>query len=165
MNLHEAKRSSTVAVFNTPQIILDSTTQNYIPVNRPFLSYDGERLYSGGSELSVMTRVGDGFTDKQMLSTINSARNDGWPVLSADELTIYWASDRTDGEVKGNFDIWTATRSNINSSFSAPRPLVELNSDTWEIPYWVSIHRCEMYLSRQNIDSATDDIYLAVKTL
>jgi Tol biopolymer transport system component len=58
------------------------------------------------------------------LTSINSAAVEQLPWVSADELTIYFVSDRA-----GSRDVWTVTRAQVSHAFSVPTPMVELNSD------------------------------------
>jgi len=52
---------------------------------------------------------------------------DDWgPAVSADELTLVFGSFRDGG--KGSSDLWMATRPDIESSFSQPLPIAELNT-------------------------------------
>jgi Tol biopolymer transport system component len=51
------------------------------------------------------------------LATINTAGLERDPFLSADELTIYWSSDRAGSEPSGGTDVWKATRATIIDAF------------------------------------------------
>jgi hypothetical protein len=87
-------------------------TEDYIMVAKRASPNDPWGAPSPVAELSV-----DGF------------RDDG-PEISADGLTIWFASDRP-GTVL-NTDIWTATRPSRNDPWTAPVDPVELNSTEWE---------------------------------
>jgi Tol biopolymer transport system component len=52
---------------------------------------------------------------------VNSPGADGSPNISADGLTLYFDSLRPSGF--GDWDIWVATRENIDDDWSAPEPL------------------------------------------
>jgi hypothetical protein len=49
---------------------------------------------------------------------LNTAANDEYAVLSKDELTIYFTSDRAPGS--GGLDLWFATRDSVDSPWSPP---------------------------------------------
>ncbi|MCH3924730.1 MAG: OmpA family protein [Bacteroidales bacterium] len=51
-----------------------------------------------------------------MLNLGDTAYNYFHPAVTSDELTIYFSSNRPGGE--GDYDIWKATRSNVNEQFS-----------------------------------------------
>jgi Tol biopolymer transport system component len=53
--------------------------------------------------------------------SINSAYSDGQPHLSADGLTLYFASNRPEGN--GGYDIWVAQRATTNSAWDEPENL------------------------------------------
>ena len=50
-----------------------------------------------------------------MLDLGDTAYNYFHPAVTSDELTIYFSSNRPGGE--GDYDIWKATRNNINEPF------------------------------------------------
>lgn len=108
------------------------------PVNQlvegtPHLSRDGLSLYfysfrDGGSvdrELYVATRANASstFDAASPLTTLNSSTVDHLPWVSADELVIYFTTDRA-----GNSEVWSATRASRAQPFAAPGPVSELNS-------------------------------------
>lgn len=113
------------------------------PVNQsiegtPRLALDNRSLYffsqrggSGGAarDLYVATRSdpNGSFDTVAPLSSINSSSLDhlAWP--SPDELTLYFASQRS-----GNMDIWRSTRASRADVFGAPAAVTELNSSADE---------------------------------
>lgn len=84
----------------------------------------------------------------------------GFPVVTADELSVYFASPRTDGGAKGERDIWRADRTSVTSAFGAPVPVAELNSASDDLPSWISPDGCVAYLASTR-DGATFAIYEA----
>jgi hypothetical protein len=56
-----------------------------------------------------------------MVTELATAADEGWPALTADGLTVFWSSTRTDGGAKGGWDIWTARRTSLTAPFSSPR--------------------------------------------
>lgn len=84
------------------------------------------------------------------------------PVVPADELTIYFASNEADPDAgTKQFDIYVATRSNAGKSFDSPVPLNELNSPYSDVPTWVSADGCVFYFSSNR--SGETRIYRAQK--
>jgi WD40-like Beta Propeller Repeat len=51
---------------------------------------------------------------------INTIYNDNYAVLSRDELTIYFTSDRPEGSLGGD-DLWVATRESVDSPWREPQ--------------------------------------------
>jgi Tol biopolymer transport system component len=70
----------------------------------------------------------DGFSSVAPLNGVNSAVNEGRAVLSNDELTIYFASERAGGV--GGMDLWAATREDGADTFSQVTNLAGLNSSS-----------------------------------
>ena len=164
--LFESNWSEIDSRFPEPPSIKDvESPDNSLQCAFPFIAYSGERIYCGSNGLTVISVTSDGIGYKTPIVSIDSAKNDGFPVLGPDELSIYWSTDRTDGDVKGGRDIWTATRSSESLDFDLPHPIVELNTSQDESPAWISMDSCEMYLIRFNADSGTDDIYVAKRPL
>jgi hypothetical protein len=62
-------------------------------------------------------------TPTNLGDTVNSPQDDTEPVLSADGLTLIFASNRPGGA--GGDDLWTATRASIDQPFSTPINLGE----------------------------------------
>jgi Tol biopolymer transport system component len=80
-----------------------------------------EIYFSFGStnDLYVITRptIAGPFGARQPLS-INTGSVEGYPRLSPDDLTLYFASNRTGSQ--GGTDIWSTTRTAVGQSWSAP---------------------------------------------
>ncbi len=88
------------------------------------------------------------------LATIASTQDDTDPTLSADGLTIYFASNRN-----GNFDLFTATRTNLSLPFGTPQALsLDTGGDETQ-PYLANEH--DLYFSKLSTASSTFDIYRA----
>ena len=88
-----------------------------------------------------------GFMAPEKLAVINSDSEDYRPVLTADGLTIYFASSRTGigGDTAG--DILMATRPNTTANFGAPVNLWGLNTSGTEFPVNVSADGCTLYFA------------------
>ena len=78
---------------------------------------------------------------------INSDSEDYRPVLTADGLTLYFASSRTGigGDTAG--DILMATRPNTTANFGTPVNLWGLNTSGTEFPVNVSADGCTLYFA------------------
>lgn len=109
------------------------------PVNQsiegtPHISRDSRSLYffseragTGGvaRDLYVATRSDPSgpFETASPLSSVNSPFLDHLPWVSADELVLYFASQRS-----GGMDIWRSTRASRADAFGAPAAVTEINS-------------------------------------
>lgn len=64
------------------------------------------------------------------LAELNTTSEELQPVLSADELTVYFASNRPGGP--GGMDLYVATRASKAAAFSTPALMNGINSDGFE---------------------------------
>src|SRR5678810_1323875 len=71
----------------------------------------------GFSSLGAAETFGDWSTPLNIGLSLNTAANDEYAVLSRDELTIYFTSDRAGF---GGLDLWFATRDSVHSLWSDP---------------------------------------------
>lgn len=70
------------------------------------------------------------------LTGVNTIYTETSPSLSADGLTLYFGSDRPDGQ--GNLDLWQATRPDLSSSFGEVNNLAMLNGSSHDTHPWIS---------------------------
>jgi len=88
----------------------------------------------GDYDLYVSTRAttdDDWGTPVNLGTTVNSSALDGNPSISADGLTLYFASTRPGGE--GDIDLWVTMRPTTSSAWGAPVNLGStINSSAWE---------------------------------
>lgn len=102
----------------------------------------GNELIHRGN-LQGTTVVGDStLTDIHFYPSL-----DDHPVVSANDLILYFASTRADVG-QGTSDIWRATRASKADTFAAPVNVTELNSSTLDVPSWVSDDDCIILLDR-----------------
>ena len=92
--------------------------------------------------------TGSGFGAPASISELDTTMEDVAPVVTPDDLVIYFASSRTDGSAKGDNDVWVATRTSTTEPFGTPTNVTELNTTIADRPSFVTRDRCTMYLSR-----------------
>lgn len=154
LGLFAATRSSTAYPF-VSQGALGNLNVNTLSTGTPFLVEDGSALYfyayvGPPTYFDIYRAPRDGtaaFGSQVAVSAVNSANNDFAPVVTPDELTIYWATNRADNNPQGGYDIWAATRLSTIDPFALPRPIVELNSPEDDIPTFVTRDGCTLYFS------------------
>ena len=93
---------------------------------------------------------------------VNGPGVDTSPVVTADELVLYFASDR-DSDGGTNLDIYVATRANKTDPFGAPKRVAALSTDADELPGYVSADGCRLYLTRDDGNSGGMNLYAASK--
>jgi len=123
----------------------------------PFLREDGLVLYI----TYVPTSAGDGgnfdiyrsfwngsdFGPPIEATDLNTSFKDYAAVVTPDDLTVYFGSDRPDPQSKGNGDIWVATRTSPVQPFSTPAIVPEVSSALPEAPTYVTRDGCALYYS------------------
>jgi hypothetical protein len=123
-------------------------------VDMPFISADGRTLYAamrvGDSGMlhelrkSAVSPTAPNFGPLESIG-VDTLFDETRPILSADERTIYFASNRDAGT--GGLDIWTARRLSKLLHFGTPTNVRELNTTSHERPGWVSGDGCVIYFS------------------
>jgi WD40-like Beta Propeller Repeat len=119
----------------------------------PFLREDGKVLYYGSGPGDIYRAEGTGgspdpsFGTPTVVGEINTNFSEVGPVVTPDDLTIYYASDRTDGGARGDYDIWMATRASTSDMFSAPSNVIEINSPEFDLPTFATRDGCTLYFS------------------
>jgi hypothetical protein len=162
-DLFSAVRADTDADFSqvTPISSLNSAANDV----QPFVTTDGSEVYyasnrTGNYDIYRATIQGAVYGAPTPVAELNQAGvDDADPVLSADRLTIFFASTRPGGQ--GGSDIWTATRTSTASAFGASTNVAELNSTAQDDPTWLSVDGCRLYMSVGTMPSAHE--YLATR--
>jgi hypothetical protein len=91
---------------------------------------------------------------------INTTADEGFPVVSADGLVIYFFRD--DPDAGQNEDIWTATRASTTAPFDTPTRVDELATPQDDDPSWLSPDLCRLYLT--NDTTGHTAVYVASRT-
>jgi hypothetical protein len=119
----------------------------------PFLREDANVLYFSVESNDIYqapwdTRGLDASLGQPLpIQAINTPSSEVAPVVTPDDLTIYFGSNRTDGGARGYYDIWVATRSSRTAEFSQPQNVMEINSPEFEWPTFVAADGCTLYFS------------------
>jgi hypothetical protein len=165
-----ASRGDASASYGQPEEV-DNLPDGVASVE-PYVLPDGSALYFAANVASIYdfdlyrAPIVDGKVQTPVpLSSVNATGDnttsfDSSPVVTRDELVLYFTSSRLDG--KGLLDIWVATRAAASEDFGTARPVTQLNtSDIDEVAY-VSDDNCTLYLyGRRGGTSA--DMFRAVR--
>ncbi len=164
-HIYAAKRKSADVVFEPPAMLdgVNSTMGNsdYMP----FVSADGSELWfnssppaaTEGDDILRSRWTGSSWDVPVHVDVLNSSWQDWSPSVSADLLTVYFASDRPPSS--GN-DVWVAHRDG-KASFGAPQRVPQLSSPASDVPSWLSPDGCRLYMSRTS--SGSRHLYLATR--
>jgi Tol biopolymer transport system component len=130
--LYRARRASDTAMFGPGMMIPVPVGGG---VDDPFQSDDGLSLYYEHTpdiamhfDLQLATRpdTTSEFSLQRALDELNSTSGDSAAAVTADELTIYFTSDRD-----SNMHMYRATRSSRGALFDPPAPIAELNATSF----------------------------------
>jgi Tol biopolymer transport system component len=166
-DIYLAKRMSLVDPFPVGTAV--AVNISGISDQTPFLSPDGAELWFASSRAPgtayKIFHVPPASATASESAELNTAGIDTLaPVLSANGQTIYFASKRDGGS--GGYDIWSATRASAvaGTAFGTPANLSslnpDLNSSVDDLPSWVSVDDCRLYLT-SNRSGDHHDIYIA----
>ena len=121
----------------------------------PYILPNGSGIYWSagdgaldGFDIYRADASGGGFLGPSKLLVVNSSWADILPVLTPDDQTLFFASNRPGGE--GGYDIYVSVRFDASDPFGAPTPVSELNTEDDETPSWVSADGCRLYFTRSS---------------
>jgi hypothetical protein len=128
-----------------------ATAPGTLDALQPYVLPDNTVLYfvsarAGTRDIHRATRSTAGFSRATSVAELNTTSVEQFPTVSADELVIYWGSNRTDAG-RGGFDVWMATRDSTGVPFGNVRNVTEVNTATDDLPSWISPDGCRLYLT------------------
>ncbi|HET8935876.1 MAG TPA: hypothetical protein VFN67_20655 [Polyangiales bacterium] len=150
--------------FSEPRLLteLASTAKT----DNPSLSADMLEMYftserTGNADLYVAERssVQTSFSAPVRIDALSTEGVETSPAISADGLSLYWASDREGG--LGDLDIWLSTRPSRGAPWSAPENQRALNSIGKDLPRLPGFHDSVMPLSSDRADHGYYAIWFA----
>jgi hypothetical protein len=170
-DLYVATRATATAAFGPPTLIAGLSTTTTLD-GSPYINGGGTVLYfdsdRGGTRDIFRTSrpsANGAFGAPVLVGELNSpTADDKYPVVSGDELSVYFGSDRPGS---AGFDIWEAHRTTISDGFGTPRLSINLNSTATDLPVWISSDGCRLLLSSDRTTGAVGgrDLYLATRPL
>ena len=139
----------------------------------PVVTADGALLYfassragTGGYDLYVSVRAGATYGAPQLVTELDTNVYDAHPRVTADGLTIYYSSMRTDGGALAGTDVWTAKRASTGVAFGTPTRVAELSTASNESPTFVAADGCSIFLQTDRAGgTGGQDIWEAIKPL
>ena len=110
-----------------------------------------------GLDIVRARRAGTGVVDAAPIAELVGPSMDVSPVVSADELVLYFGSNR--GGQANKLDVWMASRQKVTDPFSTPVAVPELASALNDTPRWISPDLCTLYVSSRR--SGNGGLYVA----
>ena len=154
--------------FDAPRLLAELDTTTYANQN-PTLTGDLLDIYftsnRGDTAADVWTAHrasrSDPFDPPTLVAEVSSPLYETSPAISVDGLSLYVGSDR-DGTT-GGLDIWVATRSDRNATWSALENLTALNSTMNDIPRPPGQHGLVMPMASERDVTGGYRTFLAVR--
>jgi hypothetical protein len=130
---------------------LSSATQTYSD-GSPYVVPSGEAIYfhtnrQGRQLLAVARRSGADFGPVVLIDA-GEVVTPGTPVVSPDELTLYFAVEAGTEADGRHIDIWSASRSSTSQPFADFREVTGVNTSANEVPSFISEDGCRLYFDR-----------------
>ena len=153
--LWESTREGPGAEFPAPSAI---TSLNVVGESLPYVAASGNIYFQTSREDSydiwMARRTGGGFTKPERVS-VSGPGSESAPVLSPDELTIYYQRQ----DVVTQAGIWMATRNATTEAFRDAHWLPELNAVADPpLPAWVSPDGCRLYFTAGDDNNCEPDV-------
>jgi hypothetical protein len=160
-NVARVESLAVIAAANPPAAGVDDDNPWVLGAGNA-LYYDSKRasgfddfdIFRAGIEAGVVSNpVGIG-------TVINTAEDEENPVVSADELTLFFARRTTANKQ----EVFVSTRAAATDAWGTPVEVPELNSPENDRPGWISADGCRIYISSQRANGAgLGDLYSAVR--
>jgi Tol biopolymer transport system component len=155
----QAFRGSPVAGFTDAGFVVNNAGANQ---RTPYVVGNGPTVYYALSSASTADFDITSTSGSGTLVNVNSPFAETSPVVTPDELTLYFASNRgSDGGTES--DIWVATRKKKTDAFDPPTRVDALSSASDESPGFISSDGCRMYMTRDDGAVGGPNLYFASK--
>ncbi len=170
--IFQATRSDVDEPFGN-ETILSELIQTGGSLGSPWLSADGQRLYYhehhpaiDGSmmKMAVWSQAENQWIYQRTLDEIHYGPNTTTILASLpdDELSIFWCSTRPDGT--GGWDVWTASRSNINDPFENIQEVGEINTSFSDSSPSILPDGLTLYFNSRRRNGSTQDLYRVTRS-
>ena len=168
-HLYSARRASVRDSFADAELLssVDSSGIAGVSDFSAFLREDGQALYFASNRASPGSADNDiyrcpAFGSPLPVNELNSSADDEAPVVTPNDLTMYFASTRPPSD--GGLRVWTAKRASTSEPFSTPAIVKELNEPgTTLLPTFVTRDGCTLYLEGSLLSSVQWTVYVAQK--
>jgi Tol biopolymer transport system component len=137
---------------------VNSTSNDHETYYVPGALYLVSNRGSGAEDIYRASEQSGGFASPLLIAELSSPAYDGYPVVTTDELSIYFASTRGDA---GVLQPYTATRATAAAPWDAPTLVTELAVYGNVLPGWISPDGCRFYFSSD--ENGDYDLFVASK--
>jgi hypothetical protein len=161
-----ATRANTIAQFGALSAIAgvnnapDNAGDYVLPDNSALYFFSDRSGGAGGFDMYRSARVSGTFQTPVALAgtLINTAVDELAPIVTPDELTLYFGSSRGGG--LGSYDMYVSRRASTNDTWGTPVNVSELNTPATDFPTWISADSCVLYFTSERVpDGGTGPNY------
>jgi hypothetical protein len=152
-----SKRDTTDALWSLPVIASALSPDDGTSDGRPYVSADGKVVYFHSSRVTntslhiMRAEMGPNGFGKPVLASVPAYPAwDVEPVVSSDDLTLFYGSNRSGDGAQGGYDIWSSHRASTSEPFPEPVNVKELNTTDDDMPSWISPDSCRFYFEHRN---------------
>ena len=147
-----------VTVAGVSVLPFPATIASPFAASHPYLLTNGVLYFAarGTADFDLYRATGPSSSEvaaAARLDVSDAVQLDFAPVVSEDELEVFWATNRTPplGSAAGGLDVWTASRTPMapNGAFANPEFSAKLSSSMEDHPVWLSPDACDLYLVRK----------------
>jgi len=149
-----AARADRQSAFGSPAMVAGVNQSGAIDGN-PWILANGQALYFSSDRVhdaagnSNIYRSALGPSGFQTPAIVAELGHGAAPVVTDDELVIYFAAPPANPDAGSDNDIWMARRAAVSDSFGPPVAVAELSTHpAWEFASWLSRDRCRIYFMR-----------------
>jgi hypothetical protein len=142
------------SAFGSPLHLVELSSSRF--ESKPWLSPDGLRVYLSSDrgtdrDLYIAERASPSgmFGTPVLIPELSSPGLDGGPTLSADELELFFTSDRSGGV--GLHDVWVARRASRMQPFGPPENVTAVNTTFDDLSHWLSANGRAFYHARDTL--------------
>jgi Tol biopolymer transport system component len=154
LHLYEATRATVAipfgAVFPAPGVNDPKghdDTSPFLVEDKSALYFASTRVTTMQSDIYMATWNGKTFDEPVSQANLNSPFSEVGPVVTPDQLTIYYASELGGSGAAGELNIWTATRESVGQPFPPGLLVRELTSPDFNVPTFVTRDLCNLYFA------------------
>lgn len=150
--IYRAQRADNADNFPAPEP-LGSIVNFVATMGASWISPDGTAFYWAALDQAFALYHADvtseGYSNRTTVSVINAVGPVIAPVLTDDQITIYFGSTGTDDTATAVEQVWRATRDSTSAEFEPPSPIAELRDlERPTYPLDVSPDGCILYLAK-----------------
>jgi hypothetical protein len=165
VDIFVSTRASAGAAFGSPSRV--TAVNGASNDDDPYLRPDGLALYfdsdrGAGGDVDIFRSTIDGagnVSAPSLVSTVNTNANETEPVVTPDDLTLFFARGNAASDAQ---EIFVSTRATTAAAWGAPSKVTELNSNKNDRPTWISADGCRILISSTRSGNAgSGDVYFA----